>query len=189
MKTKQCTKCLKEFSLDFFHKQSDAKYGLSPSCKACKKKYKVQYHKENKDKIKEQNANWRRKNPDWHSNYYQTNKHEINTKHNKRLKKYYHNDINYKIKVLLRNRLNQLIHRKIDTTISLLGCDLDTFKEYMESKFIEGMSWENIGKWHIDHIKPCVSFDLTDPDQQRQCFHYTNLQPLWAIDNLRKATK
>ena len=48
------------------------------------------------------------------------------------------------------------------------------------------MSWENMGEWHLDHIRPCASFDLTDPDQQRQCFHYSNLQPLWASDNLSK---
>jgi HNH endonuclease. len=53
------------------------------------------------------------------------------------------------------------------------------------------MSWDNYGRdgWHIDHIRPCASFDLTDPEQQRQCFHYTNLQPLWAADNIRKGAK
>lgn len=51
------------------------------------------------------------------------------------------------------------------------------------------MSWENYGEWHIDHIKPCSSFDLSDPKQQKECFNYTNLQPLWAIDNLKKSYK
>lgn len=188
MKTKTCTKCRKKLSIDCYHKQAAAKGGLSPSCKECKRKYKIRYHKENQDKIKEQNANWRIKNPDYSSNYYQVNKDRLNKKHNERLKKYYYNDTNYRIKTLLRNRLNKFIHSKIDTTISFLGCDLEYFKQYMEYKFIEGMSWDNIGDWHIDHIKPCCSFDLTDPEEQRKCFHYTNLQPLWAIDNLRKAT-
>lgn len=51
------------------------------------------------------------------------------------------------------------------------------------------MSWDNFGEWYIDHIKPCCSFDLTDIEQQKKCFHYTNLQPLWAIDNLKKSGK
>ena len=51
------------------------------------------------------------------------------------------------------------------------------------------MNWNNIGKWHIDHIKPCKSFDLTKSDEQKKCFHYTNLQPLWALDNIKKGAK
>ena len=60
-------------------------------------------------------------------------------------------------------------------------------KAYLELQFTDGMTWENRGNWHIDHIRPCASFDLTDPEQQKQCFHYTNLQPLWAADNLAKS--
>jgi len=70
--------------------------------------------------------------------------------------------------------------------MDLIGESPQFVKNYLTLKFTDGMSWENHGKWHIDHIKPCCSFDLTKPEEQQKCFHYTNLQPLWAKDNLRK---
>lgn len=70
--------------------------------------------------------------------------------------------------------------------MELVGCSIDKLKQHLESKFTEGMSWDNYGDWHVDHIKPCASFDLSDPEQQRLCFNYKNLQPLWAADNLSK---
>jgi hypothetical protein len=73
--------------------------------------------------------------------------------------------------------------------MGLIGLSLVEFRAYFESHFLPGMTWENHGDWHIDHKKPCSKFDLSDPDQQRLCFHYTNLQPLWKIDNLRKGAK
>jgi hypothetical protein len=89
----------------------------------------------------------------------------------------------------MRDKLNGV--KKVDTTFSLTGCSVAELKKYLESKFLPGMAWENYGihGWHIDHIRPCSSFDLTDPEQQRICFHYTNLQPLWAADNIRKGAK
>ena len=77
---------------------------------------------------------------------------------------------------------------KLDETISLLGCSIEKAKQHIEQQFIKGMSWANYGKWHIDHIRPCASFDLTNEEQQKQCFNYTNLQPLWATDNLKKSS-
>jgi hypothetical protein len=101
--------------------------------------------------------------------------------------------INSKISANLRIRVYKALkqNNKSLKTLELLGCTIEFFKEYLESKFLFGMSWENYGVygWHIDHIKPCASFDLSDPKQQQECFHYTNLQPLWAIDNLKKGKK
>ncbi|NBQ17559.1 hypothetical protein EBU24_04530 [bacterium] len=76
-------------------------------------------------------------------------------------------------------------------TMELLGCSIEELKIYLEKQFVKGMCWNNYGKkgWHIDHILPCASFDLTDPEQQKICFHYTNLQPLWAKDNYKKRDK
>lgn len=77
---------------------------------------------------------------------------------------------------------------KEGTVGELLGCPVVWLEAWLESLFKPGMSWENYGPvWHIDHIKPCAAFNLTDPEQQRICFHWTNLQPLFALDNLRKS--
>ena len=80
---------------------------------------------------------------------------------------------------------------KSAATLELLGCSVEELKKHLENQFIKGMTWNNYGLhgWHIDHIKPCASFDLTKEEEQRKCFHYTNLQPLWAKDNLSKSNK
>ena len=85
-------------------------------------------------------------------------------------------------------------NRKSDNTRKLLGCSFEFFMKHMEDQFQEGMTWDNYGNpngdqtncWHVDHIKPCKTFDLSDPKEQHKCFHYSNLQPLWAKDNLSK---
>jgi hypothetical protein len=79
--------------------------------------------------------------------------------------------------------------RKAAKTETLLGCSYDFFRGYIEGKFVENMGWHNMGEWHIDHIQPLCSFDLNDVEQQKQAFHYTNQQPLWAMDNLKKGAK
>lgn len=96
-----------------------------------------------------------------------------------------------RLKARLRSRFHQLLRGKLKAgrSMEILGCDLAFFKSYIEERFTEGMSWDNFGQWHIDHIRPCASFDLANIDQQHQCFHYTNLQPLWAIENLKKGKK
>ena len=71
----------------------------------------------------------------------------------------------------------------------LVGCSIHFLKEYLSKQFKPGMNWDNVGKWHVDHIIPVAKFDLKDPEQQKICFHYTNLQPLWATENLKKGKK
>ena len=80
---------------------------------------------------------------------------------------------------------------KSDRTENLIGISIKELKTYLESQFKEGMTWENYGfyGWHIDHIKPLSSFDLNNPEEQKKAFHFTNLQPLWAKDNLKKHAK
>lgn len=85
--------------------------------------------------------------------------------------------------------LDYLNAKKAEKTTDLVGCSVPELKAYLESKFMDGMSWANKSEWHIDHIVPCASFDLKDPEQQKKCFHYTNLQPLWGKDNQAKGDK
>lgn len=70
--------------------------------------------------------------------------------------------------------------------LDLLGCSMEQFRRHTEVQFKPGMSWDNYGQWHMDHKKPCVKFDLSKPEEQKACFHYSNLQPLWAEENLAK---
>ena len=103
------------------------------------------------------------------------------------------NDPKYAMLKRLRDRLSQALKRKgirkTKSTMNLCGCSLDELKAHLEKQFVENMSWENRSSWHIDHIRPCASFDLTEIEQQKQCFHFTNLQPLWAADNFKKGAK
>lgn len=115
------------------------------------------------------------------------------TKERKRLymRKRLKTDRNFSILQNLRGRIRKAIKGscKSGTTEDLLGCSIEQARAHLESQFTEGMTWENYGLhgWHIDHIRPCSSYDLTSPEQQRECFHYTNMQPLWAVDNIKKS--
>jgi hypothetical protein len=92
----------------------------------------------------------------------------------------------------LRNRLNGFVENGWRLHMKdLVGCTRKELIGHIERRFKPGMTWENHGTnvWHIDHIKPCISFDLLDPHQQRLCFHYSNLRPMWAKENRAKSDK
>ena len=104
-------------------------------------------------------------------------------------------DLNFKLKQNIKTRIIAVLKgtSKSENTIKLLGCSIDKFIMYLEAQFWkdERIDWITYGPrgWHLDHIRPCASFDLTDPEQQKICFHYTNMQPLWWEDNIAKADK
>jgi len=173
-----------------------------------KKKYyvlKKEIFKDNEKKYRKKNA---KEIKEKKKEYYLKNKEQINKKrklyvfiNKNKIRKYHRNwkknkrltDINFKILDSLRSRLNEVLtkNKKTDTTINLIGCNLGYLKKYLESKFESWMTWDNYGYygWHIDHIKPCASFDLRCPVQQLACFHYSNLQPLEAFKNMSKGAK
>ena len=144
------------------------------------RKHQKEYREENKEELSKKQKEWRQNNKEHQTKYFRE------YARNKRS-----NDLNYKIKNNLRLRIRQSINNntKSKRTKELLGCSIEYLKQYLFEQFQDGMSWDNYGEWHIDHIRPCASFDLSDPKQQEECFHYTNLQPLWAIDNLKKQDK
>lgn len=105
-------------------------------------------------------------------------------RHTEETKHLYHT-----MRVTIHNHIKRYGATKCDRTVALLGIGFTDFMAYIETKFINGMSWSNYGEWELDHIKPVSSFDLTQENQQRLCFHHTNLQPLWKLDNRKKADK
>lgn len=197
---KKCNRCHEDKPFDQFHKNKKFADGYAHYCKICRSEYgknssrKKEYYKEWSEKNKDKNK-IRRK------NYYEDNKDAISEKHKKwyqdtklERNKYYQkrrtDNINVKIKENCSRRIRSAIKSaKTDKTLDLIGCSIGFLKSYLEDKFQDGMSWDNYGEWHIDHIKPCSSFDLSDVDQQKLCFNYLNLQPLWAIDNIKKSNK
>ena len=146
-------------------------------------------------KKQEASKKWRDKNKEkirkYNEKYYQKNKEKIIERNIINFRKKFKEDKNFKSLNNIRRRLRAAIKglNKSQKTLDLLGCDISFLWKYLEKKFKPGMSKENYGEWHIDHIVPCASFDLSDPKQQEKCFHYTNLQPLWARENLQKSSK
>tara|TARA_R100000008_G_C3489737_1_gene118097 strand:+ start:58 stop:660 length:603 start_codon:yes stop_codon:yes gene_type:complete len=124
---------------------------------------------------------------------YYANREEIMKRHTIWCRNRRNTNQEYRLMDNLRGRLNSALRKrnvvKLETTMKLVGCSMPELIKHLENQFKSGMSWENREKWHIDHIIPCVSFDLSKLEEQRKCFHYTNLQPLWAHENYRKGSK
>jgi hypothetical protein len=127
----------------------------------------------------EKNKIWRKNNKEYHFKHI---KERINN-----------GDMCLKIRLNLRSRLSIALknNQKVGSAVSDLGCSIEEFKLHLESKFLPGMTWDNYGinGWHIDHVKPLIAYNLVDPKQLKEACYYTNLQPLWAKDNLSKGGK
>lgn len=140
------------------------------------------YRNAHPEKALERGRRWRKRNPRNDMAREKTRVYKRNR---------YKNSVDYRVSVSIRSRLglalNKVGAKKSASTIALLGCPWVWLEAHLESLFKPGMTWENHGPvWHIDHIRPCASFNLSDPEQQKICCHWTNLQPLFAIENLLK---
>lgn len=141
-------------------------------------------------------ADWRLANPGKHrescAKYYRSNREKILRRVSQYERKRLSEDPLYRYVKGARRRVWIAMRKgKTKALQAAVGCDRGTFTTHISSLFQPGMTWENYGfyGWHIDHISPVSSFNLTDKEQIRACFHYTNLQPLWARDNWRKGSK
>ncbi len=186
-----CPKCKEEKELSKFHKDKNRKYGYDYVCKICRKKYQIknkdklikygkQYRLKNKKRETIRVLNWRKNNLEKSQKYFREYR-----------KQKYKTNSNFKISQNIISRISHVLkgNNKSLSTMFLIGCEIDYLMYHIQRKFTKGMTWDNYGDWHIDHIKPCAKFDLSNPLEQQKCFNYKNLQPLWAIDNIRKSDK
>lgn len=164
---KECTSCKISKFKNLFYKNKYKKDGLANVCKLCQTKYEKRYINNNRSKYRKRRAAY--------------------AKH-KRDK-----DENFKIAHSLRRRINSAIKRsqKGGSAVRDLGCSIPYFRKYLENKFQPDMNWTNYTYygWHIDHIIPLDSFNLSDPEQFKKACHFTNLQPLWRFQNQSKGNQ
>jgi hypothetical protein len=202
-----CHTCKQNKEESSFPKRAKSKTGYDLRCKNChtdcykrnKKKreaYRIRYESENKESITKRRQEYTKSHKNEKANYdlkYRADNKDKIRQYKKDWESKNKNHPIFKIKRNLRRRIHHVIkdNYKSDHTLNLLGCPVEEFKSYLESKFQPGMNWDNYGlgynKWHIDHVRPCCDFDLSKPEEQRICFHYTNMQPLWEKENLKKS--
>ena len=176
---------------------SDKLYNKTPK----RMEYNRLLKRKNYKKDKERQAIYWINNPEsfkqreiWVKTYNKTYKKQHRLRINLQRKTRRKNDPNFKMRNTLRSRIWTVLKRRnttrLGSTLTLLGVNsVETVIKHIEKQFKNGMTWNNHGEWHLDHIKPCASFDLTCPVQQLACFNYKNLQPLEAFENMSKGAK
>jgi hypothetical protein len=176
-----------------------------PNCKSCYNAKSKEYKKNNKETVSENHKQYYENNKDKISEYYkdhyknnkdtymennrkwrEENRETINMKANERFK----NDPIAKLKKVCRTRIAIALKKNSLRSLKLIDCDIQFLKEWLQSQFDDKMTFENHGTyWHIDHVIPCATFDLTIEDEIKHCFRWTNLQPLEAKKNMEKQDK
>lgn len=205
---KVCCKCHSKKPINEFNKCKTGVYGYHNHCRECQRITKAnwliknaewakQYSKlpEVKLRINKLNKQKYHSNPIWRDKHLQKNRIRRRNEPAKIKARIQRNNWyqipHNRIAQTLRGRIRAALKGipKLISTEEITGCSYEQLKTYIESLWLPDMTWNNYGQWEIDHIKPCASFDLSRPDEQKICFHYTNLQPLWAIDNRSKGSK
>ena len=195
---KTCTKCNIEKPYSDFYKTKRANDGHHARCKKCQKRYKSENkHKwvEYREKNKERNIEYRKNRLDikreYDKKYREENRERLNSLKREYRKNKRNEDPIFRLKARIRARLLSAIkskdYKKSHSTIKYLGCSYEFYEDYLQNKFKEGMSWDNHGEWHIDHIIPLASANTEE--ELIKLFHYTNTQPLWASYNQSKGCK
>ena len=151
-----------------------------------KAEYTHNHYLENKEKRDRQIKDWKIKNKKRVKELRDKNKSKRNLQEKQRRA----TDIDYKIRTILRTRLRHALNGETKSahTLELLGCSIEELRSHLEKQFTKRMNWSNHAPkgWHIDHIIPCASFDLSKESEQFKCFNYKNLRPLWFTDNLSR---
>lgn len=187
----KCSVCYKQYYLETREKRLEVSKIYNQNNKEKKseyvkkfylenKEYFQKWNEENKEKQKEYFKKRRKNNPEYYKEYQKKNKDRIRNYDNHRRK----NNLQVKLAKNLRSHLHRLVTKtkknKSGSALKLLGCSLDDFKIYLEKQFLPEMTRDNYGKiWEIDHIKSCFTFNLVLKEEQQQCFHYTNMRPLF----------
>jgi hypothetical protein len=201
MEKKICSKCKEEKEVCEFYKNTKNPSKYRGQCKKCMNTNSSTYYINNVEKISEKNKKFRTENPEINKEKCKTFREknpenfkkwlEKNKEHRKDYINNYNLDPKNKLKNSLRSRVNELMNKKYNNprTLNLVGCNYEFLMSYIESKFTKNMSWDNYGYygWHLDHIIP-LSTEKTEKEIYN-LYHYTNLQPLWAEDNLKKSNK
>ena len=200
---KKCRHCGKIKSFNDFSQRKNRNNNPDTYCKECRSIKSKNYYYDNIEKCKKRSKEYF-KTTNYSKKYLENNREKRNKltrewiknnreKINKYFKKRYYDDITYNITRKLRSRFYSALKRcsKKTSVIDLIGCNIDFLKKYLNSKFDKNMNWDLFknGKIHIDHIKPLASYNLTNIVQQREAWHYSNLQPLWKEDNIKKGAK
>jgi hypothetical protein len=200
--TKVCKKCGLEKDLSEFPVCGENPSWIMGTCKDCKRlkdnEYSRRRNAKDRDKVNTRNAQWavenREQDLERRKKYNREHRVELRAWHREHQRKLRATDVAYRIECALRARVHNALHGvgKADRTMALMGCSSEQVRSHLERMFRPGMTWENYGGrdgWQIDHVVPCASFDLSRPEEQRRCFHYTNLQPLWAEENMSKGAR
>lgn len=200
---KQCCSCKEHKSILGFAVDRTKRDGHKYKCKECESVSRKAARIQDPERYKSYRWSNEKRREYWHRTKAQRNKYqrEWAAKNKDKVAAYARksrlSSLHSKLMSNLRGRINYALHQESLTrkssTPTLLGCSIEKLKAHLESKFQPGMSWDNYGRglgcWHIDHIRPCALFDLSNPKEQLECFNYKNLRPLWAKDNLSLAVR
>lgn len=209
---KRCTKCSENKPLTEFRKNSRYADGHVTWCSECSRAYSAEHYRQNREKVAEQSRAWHIKNRDTRNAKSRAIYAANPAVHAERVKRYREENIEAcreraklnarkrrasRVDVRLRSRISSQFRYCLSTgkggrtTASLLGYSIAELRVHLERQFLKGMGWDNMGKWHVDHIVPLSSFDITGPDcpDLKRAWALPNLRPVWAEDNLAKGAK
>ncbi len=191
-----CKSCLRILQPEEFYSDKRNKNGLRSICKRCTREYnlsrdRLKYYETYRNSVKGKESLSKYRGTESYKERDRQKHREPLCKLRNKIRR--QTDLQYKLKILLRKRVSSAIRegKKGGSAVKDLGCSLSKLKLHLEKQFSPGMSWNNRGSrgWHIDHITPLTMFDLAQKDQFLVACHYSNLQPMWATDNIRKGNR